>query len=505
MDDKMEAKSTEMETTHEEETYLYGEDTLVGDHHFSEDSEAFDVNAGIVGESQTQLNNNIVNEDTQGFGDNTKMFDHSLTPRPVNDGAPQNHRNPQTVVKSRLNLRAMGDSTMTQQSQTPPNSPSILRKIEGEGKNSKKRKLEETDMVLLDEATLPVPLKDPVASTPLKALYKRAPCLECDSITLVDSCEVSCNFCERPVCNECSLGAIQLLHTVDKSLLGTSYLYTCKSCKLTLCKGEHLYAAKVSRAAPQSDKLECLDKLATQMEAMTLIMESMDNKYSRLMDAINEKADKTVVNNLAGEINNLKESAVSRDELGLEIRKLRKDISSSTACTDAVDSRIKELREELADVERRKTNLVFFNIKESDAKEPELRKRYDGQMFLKFAQGNLGIAYPPQPRLVTRTPVNKDFQGPRPMKVVFKNEVDKQLCYDRFLELKRSDPDKLRNVGCILDKTKRQSEEQKKARQERKERLEAGEKGPKSLGYRSANKAKYKQPFRNQGGQEPAM
>ena len=38
------------------------------------------------------------------------------------------------------------DELAIQDSQTPPNSPSLLRKLEGDGKNSKKRKLEERDL-----------------------------------------------------------------------------------------------------------------------------------------------------------------------------------------------------------------------------------------------------------------------------------------------------------------------------------------------------------------------
>ena len=373
---------------------------------------------------------------------------------------------------------------------TPPNSPSCsMIPNPDQLSNSKRRKL----CQMLDGKEDPEGASSRMTSTPAKDPFsiKYAQCIECNAKTCTDECEVKCNFCHRPVCNGCSSLPVQLMNSVDKSLL-ECYLYTCECCRSILTKGEQLQAAKATHS---NDKLSSrLDKLTDQMSSLTTIMEKMESNQSSLIHMINSKADKNVVDDLAKDVTTLKATCVDNEGLSQAIRTLKSDIQKeglgSNVSEGLVNRKLNELRADLEDEDRRKTNLVYMNLKESEDNEPAVRREYDEGLLFHYLTEVLGLTRPPQPKLVVRTLVGPNFDGPKPLKAIFRSEVDKQRCLDAYNEIKRVDLDKLEGVICFQDRTKKQSERLKKLKEELKERQDRGEMDIKIQGNRIVKEKK---------------
>ena len=379
---------------------------------------------------------------------------------PLNTAAP-------LVAKSRLQVNVPGTPQIK-----PPSSPSTIGEIHEELSSAKKRKTLHSHTVEGEGTCMYSSLPDLSkfqTSTPAKEVFSLEQCLECNRSTIAETAKVKCNFCKRPVCDTCSAMAVMLLSSMDRTLLG-NYLFTCDMCKGILAKGEQLYA---TGNGGNNDRLSAkMDKLADRLSQMTTIIEKNN---SQMLDLINTKADKEYVDRIAEDVTSLKRENKELERALEDLRgDMRQDAGASHA-SEMMDRKLTDLRNELEEEKRRETNLIFFKMTESSLPNAQDRRKADEDMLYTFLTEVLGISRPPKPKVLIRTTVGAQskYTGPKPLKAIFQSTADRNLCFERYLDVKRTEQERLGEVNIIPDRTKQQNETRKQAYNIRRRKLQA--------------------------------
>jgi hypothetical protein len=156
-------------------------------------------------------------------------------------------------------------------------------------------------------------------------------------------------------------------------------------------------------------------------------------------------------------------------EKGLMGEKLEEKIE------EVVDRKLAELWEEQVEMEKRKCNLVIWNLKESAKTEIEEKKKDDlaavKLLLSKVVELEEGDVVEPV-RLGKGTQVGT---RPRMLRVTVKSEDKKKEILRKAPELNANVRDQAKRVYINPDYTQKQREQQKKLRDEKKRRTDAGE------------------------------
>ena len=120
--------------------------------------------------------------------------------------------------------------------------------------------------------------------------------------------------------------------------------------------------------------------------------------------------------------------------------------------------------EELQLIEKKKNNLIYFRIPESNSEENEDRMKHDFEK-LKEMYGESEIAPSDVSNLFR---VGKKGESPRPLIVKFKDYDTKQIFVDKTFgfSLKVKSEHEIIEIGATHDKTEKQREEAKRKRSE---------------------------------------
>lgn len=102
------------------------------------------------------------------------------------------------------------------------------------------------------------------------------------------------------------------------------------------------------------------------------------------MNTFESKADKEVVEQISKDVGELKSTAVKREDLQSEVPKLKEAIMNDVVeryVPDGatMDDKIRRLRDDMAEEDMRRTNLIIFNMEENQMSTPNERKEEDTQ------------------------------------------------------------------------------------------------------------------------------
>ena len=312
-------------------------------------------------------------------------------------------------------------------------------------------------------------MSDPtLASMPNRSTRGHKPCLECGESTMIDSCKVMCKFCDYPVCNACSDAQVRIIASAHSALLENYNLYTCYKCKSILEKGQLIQASRA--AYEQSAGLEMLNSrietLTNHMGTLTTILGKLEGNYAQLARTVKNKADKSEVDKLARDIEELKTSTIKQADIDDKVKQACKN--EVKECNSAfIEAKLKQLRRDIQEEEARKKNLMYYRVDEPPENlTPEEEVQADSAKLESVLHDILGIRNPPKPRFPPSRIGDRKPGYKRPLKVIFRNEYDMQFCLDRFLDVKASNPELLQGIGCSRDRTKRQIERHRELRRE---------------------------------------
>ena len=138
-----------------------------------------------------------------------------------------------------------------------------------------------------------------------------------------------------------------------------------------------------------------------------------------------------------------------------------------------------KIREDQREIEIRKKNCIFHNLKESESEDKDDRKASDKEAVEKFLE-TCGIE-DTQPVFYTRLgSKSEDTHKIRPLKVIFESEEEKLNLVKKYCHIKRhgssEEKQAIGEVTIVPDRTIKEREEYKKLKTELEKRVKEGEK-----------------------------
>ena len=162
-----------------------------------------------------------------------------------------------------------------------------------------------------------------------------------------------------------------------------------------------------------------------------------------------------------------------------------------------MDAKIAELRRDQEEIEKRRTNLIIYEVAESNSPDSGERKR-DDEHKVRSIFRKLQVQEP-DVKSVSRLGKKQDGNF-RPVKVVFGSERNKQAIMNRVKSLRiskqKDDAEVLKDIHIAPDMTQRQREERRGLMKELEKRKQEGEKDlvirngrivPKKIFWREGN------------------
>lgn len=272
-------------------------------------------------------------------------------------------------------------------------------------------------------------------STDTYASEVAVPCKQCEK--MVSNNGLQCSFCENWYCQPCTELTPAVLRSLDDS--PDCLMWFCKAC-LTALPG--LKKLLVTVTACETEHKDIKERLG--------ILEQKEKELQIKSSILEDK------------VNNIEDLEQNRD--------YSQNINNNLS--DMVDS----VMLERADQEKRRLNLICFNMEESN-NETSLGRRDDD---LNKLQGILINHLRVDSEIVISDLVRlgkklDDSVRPRPLRFKVKDMEGKNIILRAGKYMRNSENESIKNMYITPDLTKKQRDEAYKLRQEKKQRIEAGE------------------------------
>jgi len=161
-----------------------------------------------------------------------------------------------------------------------------------------------------------------------------------------------------------------------------------------------------------------------------------------------------------------------------EVDKVRVDRGDETM-ERVIEMRFEDMREEDAERERRKDNILLFNVKESESAVPEVRKDYDTRIVREVLESGLEVRDIEFTNVVRLGVFNEEATNrkPRPVRIKVISKDHRSTIFRNAKKLRNFEgsPTYFKDVFIANDKTPQERERDKLARVELKRRQDNGE------------------------------
>lgn len=142
-----------------------------------------------------------------------------------------------------------------------------------------------------------------------------------------------------------------------------------------------------------------------------------------------------------------------------------------------------EVRKDCLEMHKRRTKVIVYNMEESDSSNGDARKEFDTVSLLDLLHNKLQLPRTAKPKTFFRlgrkdsrpSGAGAESRRPRPIKVIFSHEGEKQDFLSRFAEVKKAGNDSLGDVRIGPDQTKWEQMEYKRLKEELSMKLQNGE------------------------------
>ena len=146
------------------------------------------------------------------------------------------------------------------------------------------------------------------------------------------------------------------------------------------------------------------------------------------------------------------------------------DDQDNTGASELVDPHLAV--REIEDRERRKSNIVLFNLPESSSEDAKVRQAADHTDFKSICQSQLDVGVVEVEAAYRLGPKEKNGRGSRPLKVILKDIATKKQILTNAKKLKNTEDSGTKQIAIAPDLTKMQREEMRKLRVLQKSRQE---------------------------------
>ncbi|KAJ8045458.1 hypothetical protein HOLleu_08472 [Holothuria leucospilota] len=136
------------------------------------------------------------------------------------------------------------------------------------------------------------------------------------------------------------------------------------------------------------------------------------------------------------------------------------------------------MRKDYLEMQKRRNNIIVYNLKESSDVETDGRKEYDSRALADLFYSKIGVPRSVEPKAFYRLgnrEANDRGAKSRPIKVILSNEWEKQQLLNRFMDVKRGEISDVGDVHIGHDQTKWEQLEYKKLKEELIRRKQNGE------------------------------
>lgn len=226
------------------------------------------------------------------------------------------------------------------------------------------------------------------------------------------------------------------------------------------------------------------DKILKLLEQLVEGSKSVEHRLNQIEVSLDNKADSSIVQQQEERINKLEKEKVFQDDnmkqIDIRIMNLEKQLLTGTEDRNLDSEKSKDMDrktmsgvDEIQDRDRRKANLIIFNMPESEADDPEDRKLFDiAEMvdLLNELKVNTEVTRP-----VRLGPKRIGSRWPRPLRVTLNNEEDKWKVLKSSKNLMMSGKDIYKEIYLKRDMTQMERDHETKLRQELKSRRQQEE------------------------------
>jgi len=281
-------------------------------------------------------------------------------------------------------------------------------------------------------------------------------CSLCSQPAIKDTLE--CGWCEclkHSACLGLSADHCNVLNTVSSNVM-----YFCDTCLI------HLPAAMQTYENRESDN----EKLITMEEKIVTRLDTLESKFSGVTKQLMECSLAELSNQIDEHISNVESQiqrlTISQTGIEMDVNSASETPQTPLVGNTSLISAASGIADELADRERRKNNLIIYNLVEKSDREADKKAFTDLCQAVFSGQFTVTKVF----RLGKRTDNN---DRPRPLLVVFHDESDKNVLLASSPKLRHHDLYK--NVYLSPDRTKFERVNYKKLVEELKLRRSNGE------------------------------
>jgi len=285
-------------------------------------------------------------------------------------------------------------------------------------------------------------------------------CMDCGKVVLASHqglrCD-SCGFWHHSLCVNISDEVYTFLQDHSNE---TSILWICKKCHSQWQSNSTLMAAVLS-----------LEKKMLELSS------SMNNRVDKLANLVNDKLDKQDNANMNLIDDNQKRVESKVDQIINTVKQQRTDDMQLHDCVQqAISVKLQEDKDEMEEINKRKTNVIVHGLKEPTASTAEGRQSEDEDQILDMLhQMKCDIISVDSTVRLGKKPDDSQNDKPRPVKIEFASEEQKEKVLRQAKNLRRMRDRGWDRVFIHQDLTPKQREKRHQLVRELKERERNGE------------------------------
>ena len=289
-------------------------------------------------------------------------------------------------------------------------------------------------------------------------------CKDCGLEIDKDTKALNCNFCFKWVCIQCLEVSDELYMLLVKNPT-SPLMVPCKEC------GNHVASLQEMR--------NTLNEVRRHQEESKKELHSINSR----MGTLNKEIQKTIKVTVKKEVEEQLDVKMKRVERELEESLDRKweSLRENTALPgqnwrNEVGDIVSETLTEDKLKQKKKTNLIIFNVPESNSIESEEITQHNRTMTLKVLNSILKLGdIETKVKRVIRLGRKRSEETSRPIKVVFDEPDTKYKFLQSAYKIQNSDDEMIKKVQIANDRTPKEIEEYKKLRAELERRTQEGE------------------------------
>ena len=289
-------------------------------------------------------------------------------------------------------------------------------------------------------------------------------CKECNKLISSEVKALNCNFCHKWVCADC-LEISDVLYEMLVHNPKAPLLVPCKDCSRQVNSLQDMRAT--------------LDEVRQNQVQSQKELAGITSK----VDFLKEELKRTIASTVKKEVDEQLTLKLDRVEKNLEDRmdtQLRSVIANtgnaSFSLSDQISEKVAEEISEYKEREKRRQNLMIFNVPELNSKNRHERVEYDYRMVIRILSVLLDVDdLKNKIKKVLRLGVMTSDENKRPIKVIFDQPDTKYSFLQKAYKLKSCDDETLRSFQISNDRTPKELAEYRKLHAELVEREKKGE------------------------------